>query len=331
MDWQQRRGPYWLAVAVTCATFPLIWVGGLVTTTGAGMAVPDYPSTFGYNLFLYPWQTWISGPWDVFIEHGHRLLGALVGGLTLALCAVTFRSAAPRWLKKSVILALVGVIAQGGLGGMRVLLDQRTLAFLHGCLGPVFFAYCAGLCVVMARPGSTETGQAAPAVQAVKKLWRIALAMAMVSYLQLIIGGYLRHVHYGTAPRMFQIAVLFHLVGALALIGYSLVLLRAAKGLTVVRWPTRTLCLLVLVQIGLGVSTWFLKYAVPLVSEDWSWLAGYTLQAGSLSQAVTVTSHVAIGSLILATTVLIAVRAGCLLRLLAPATPQLASRREVLV
>lgn len=329
MDWQQRRGPYRLAVAVTCATFPLIWVGGLVTTTGAGMAVPDYPSTFGYNLFLYPWQTWISGPWDVFIEHGHRLLGALVGGLTLALCAVTFRGAAPRWLKVSVILAVIGVIAQGGLGGMRVLLDQRTLAFLHGCLGPVFFAYCAGLCVVMARPRSTR--EALPAAPAVRKLWRIALAMVAVSYLQLIIGGYLRHVHYGTAPRMFQIAVLFHLVGAVALIGYSLVLLRAARGIIAVRWLTRGLCLLVLVQIGLGVGTWFLKYAVPLMLEDWSWLAGYTLQAGSLSQAVTVTSHVATGSLILATTVLIAVRAGCLLRSVAPEVPQLAPCREVLV
>ena len=62
-----------------CATFPLIWVGGLVTTYDAGMAVPDWPNTYGYNLFLYPWQTWLSGPWDLFIEHGHRLLGALVG------------------------------------------------------------------------------------------------------------------------------------------------------------------------------------------------------------------------------------------------------------
>ena len=65
--------------ALVCATFPLIWVGGLVTTYDAGMAVPDWPNTYGYNLFLYPWQTWIDGPWDLFIEHGHRLFGALVG------------------------------------------------------------------------------------------------------------------------------------------------------------------------------------------------------------------------------------------------------------
>ena len=78
---QSRRSPWphrW-AVVLACATFPLVWVGGLVTTTDAGMAVPDWPNTYGYNLFLYPWQTWLAGPWDLFVEHGHRLLGAAVG------------------------------------------------------------------------------------------------------------------------------------------------------------------------------------------------------------------------------------------------------------
>jgi hypothetical protein len=50
--------PHRWAVALACATFPLLWVGGLVTTTDAGMAVPDWPMTYGYNLFLYPWTTW---------------------------------------------------------------------------------------------------------------------------------------------------------------------------------------------------------------------------------------------------------------------------------
>jgi cytochrome c oxidase assembly protein subunit 15 len=54
-------------VALACATFPLLWVGGLVTTTKAGMAVPDWPNTFGYNLFLYPWTSWLAGPWDIFV------------------------------------------------------------------------------------------------------------------------------------------------------------------------------------------------------------------------------------------------------------------------
>ena len=83
--------PHRWAVALACATFPLVWVGGLVTTTDAGMAVPDWPNTYGYNLFLYPWQTWLAGPWDIFVEHGHRLLGATVGMMTIGLLAVLWR------------------------------------------------------------------------------------------------------------------------------------------------------------------------------------------------------------------------------------------------
>ena len=59
---------YRWAMMVTFLTFPLIWLGGLVTTHDAGMAVPDWPGTFGYNLFLYPMSAWIYGPFDLFVE-----------------------------------------------------------------------------------------------------------------------------------------------------------------------------------------------------------------------------------------------------------------------
>src|SRR6059036_3304883 len=82
--------PHRLAVALALVTFPLIWVGGLVTTYDAGMAVPDWPGTYGYNLLRYPWQTWLAGPWDLFIEHGHRLLGATAGFVTIGLLIAAF-------------------------------------------------------------------------------------------------------------------------------------------------------------------------------------------------------------------------------------------------
>mgnify|MGYP001066850405 CR=1 FL=1 len=63
------------------------------------MAVPDWPTTYGYNLFLYPWQTWLLGPWDLFIEHGHRLLAATVGMLTIALMVLLWRTDSRRWMK----------------------------------------------------------------------------------------------------------------------------------------------------------------------------------------------------------------------------------------
>src|SRR3954447_19905050 len=120
-----------MAVLLCCATFPLIWVGGLVTTYKAGMAVPDWPTTYGYNLFLYPWTTWVYGPWDLFIEHGHRLLGATVGMMTIALVAAVWLADRRRWVRVLSLLALAAVIVQGGLGGLRVIEDQVLLAKIH--------------------------------------------------------------------------------------------------------------------------------------------------------------------------------------------------------
>ena len=97
---------------MVCTTYPLIWVGGLVTTQKAGMAVPDWPSTYGYNLFLYPWPTWVFGPFDLFIEHGHRLLASLVGMLCIALVVVAWRTEGRRWVTWFAVIGLLMVIGQ---------------------------------------------------------------------------------------------------------------------------------------------------------------------------------------------------------------------------
>src|SRR3954466_8187496 len=118
--------PHRWAVVLACATFPLLWVGGLVTTTASGMAVPDWPNTYGYNLFLYPWQTWLLGPWDIFIEHGHRLVASSVGMLTIGLLVLLLKHEQRPWMIGLGLAALSLVVFQGVLGGMRVLLDERT-------------------------------------------------------------------------------------------------------------------------------------------------------------------------------------------------------------
>src|SRR5437764_893102 len=126
-DRQQResRWPRRLAVALALVTFPLIWVGGLVTTYDAGMAVPDWPGTYGYNLLRYPWQTWLAGPWDLFIEHGHRLLGATAGFLAIALVSVVMITDRRRWLIPASFGALALVIFQG-LVGVQIALGLAT-------------------------------------------------------------------------------------------------------------------------------------------------------------------------------------------------------------
>src|SRR5438874_12260522 len=98
-----RRGPHWFALLATAFTWPLIFVGGLVTTYRVGMAVPDWPTTFGMNMFLY--RFW-EAAWGVFIEHGHRLYGAAVGLATIVLMVWFLVAERRRSLKALGVLAL---------------------------------------------------------------------------------------------------------------------------------------------------------------------------------------------------------------------------------
>src|SRR5436305_10553421 len=116
--------PHRLAVILACAMFSLLFIGGLVISKGAGLAVPDWPTTFGYNMFLYPWSRMVGG---VFYEHSHRLIGSLVGLLTVAF-AVSLWVTEPRsWMRILGLVAVAAVVVQGILGGLRVVLLQHGL------------------------------------------------------------------------------------------------------------------------------------------------------------------------------------------------------------
>src|SRR3989442_9992459 len=128
-----RRMGHRLALGTVAGTGVLIVLGGLVTNTGAALAVPDWPSTFGHNMFLFPWSRMVGG---VFYEHSHRLAGALVGLLTVALAAALWREGGR--LRQLGLVAVAVVLAQGVLGGLRVVLLQDTLAIVHGSLAPAF-------------------------------------------------------------------------------------------------------------------------------------------------------------------------------------------------
>lgn len=306
--------PFRLSVALALATFPLIWVGGLVTTYDAGMAVPDWPSTFGYNLFLYPWSTWLAGPWDLFIEHGHRLLGTLVGMLAIGLVVVTWPYEPRRWIGYAALGALALVILQGVLGGARVLLDQRSVALVHGCVGPLFFAYAASLAVFTSR----FWREAIPEHDnpAGRRLSRATWILAATAYVQLILGAILRHPVHDGAPSLFRAAVLMHLVVAGVLLVqvavYHLSVLRSGcLAGRAVRWLSLLTLLLIVAQVSLGGATWVAKYSWPAWLGSFDFAAGFIVQEKSLSQSLIVTGHVANGSLILATVV---VQAWCLSR-----------------
>ncbi len=192
-----NRGLHRLALLTTAATFPLIFMGGLVTSHGAGMAVPDWPNTYGYNMFLFPPSQWVGG---IFYEHTHRLMGTVVGMLSIALCFWAWRTDARRHVRWLATGVLGAVIFQGVLGGLRVVLVKLDLAVVHACFAQAFFCLAALTAVVTSRwwslaPDLSETEDAGRG----RRLVALAAAAVAVVYLQLIVGALMRHYDAGLA------------------------------------------------------------------------------------------------------------------------------------
>src|SRR5271166_5920276 len=120
-----RHSPHAMAWLAAVFTLPLLFVGGSVTTYRVGMAVPDWPTTFGMNMFLYDF--W-NAPFGVRVEHAHRLYGAAVGIATLTLCVWFLVGKRRSSLRVLGVLALLAVIGQGLLGGSRVTQNSTVLA-----------------------------------------------------------------------------------------------------------------------------------------------------------------------------------------------------------
>ena len=139
---------HWYAVTAAASVLLLICSGGLVTSHEAGMAVPDWPNSFGYNMFLFPVSRWVGG---VFFEHTHRLIASGIGLVTIALCVALFMIEGRRWVKTLGIIAVAAVIVQGVLGGLRVAENNPLLGLLHGCLAQSFFALMATIALVTSR------------------------------------------------------------------------------------------------------------------------------------------------------------------------------------
>jgi cytochrome c oxidase assembly protein subunit 15 len=288
----------------------MIWIGGLVTSTGSGMAVPDWPDTYGYNLFLYPWQTWIYGPWKLFLEHGHRLFGTVVGMIAIAFLASTLLTKSRvvvRWLA---LAALVAVIAQGMLGGMRVRLDAITFAQIHGCVAPAFFAFTIVCAVVTSRRWREAEAPAGPGFAKLERLAAIITALAM---LQIVLGSFLRHLPAGASPGHFRAILWFHLFIAAGLWAHIIMLaIRARRTCLQEGWimrPVTGLSIAIVAQIVLGLATWVTKYGFPAWLSDYEFAAAFRPTADAPWQISIATAHVAIGSMILGTSVLLAMRA----------------------
>ena len=266
-----------VGLATLAATGVLIVLGGLVTNTGAGLAVPDWPSTFGHNMFLFPWSQMIGG---VFYEHSHRLVGALVGLLTLVLAAALWREGGR--LRRLGLVAVAIVLVQGVLGGLRVVLQQDTLAIFHGSLAQAFFALLAAVALLTTPRGRVAVAQVAPSLKA------LTVVAAALVFVQIVFGAVLTH-----AGRLD-----LHLVGAaLVFVVVPLVTAQLRRTADAVAAPLARLLLVLLgLQLALGAGSFLARFSSL-------WMPG-----GQTTVVLLPVAHRLVGSLILGAAVALAVR-----------------------
>lgn len=248
-----NAGLHWFAVLTAAATLGLIGAGGLVTSHGAGMSVPDWPNSYGYNMFFFPVSQWVGG---IFYEHTHRLVASAVGLLTVVLALWLYgRNARPvmrwggsllllagaglaiavprpwtdglvlgltgavlsgaswvwprcepsaKWLRWCGLAAVVAVILQGVLGGLRVVLYKDALGIFHATLAQLFFVLVCAVALFTSR-----WWQAPPARVPSTTNYQLSILFLLTTLLilgQLMLGATMRHQHAGLAIPDFPLA-----------------------------------------------------------------------------------------------------------------------------
>jgi len=196
-----NRPLHWFAVLTAVATFFLLGAGGLVTSHEAGMSVPDWPNSYGYNMFAFPISKWTGG---IFYDHTHRLWASAVGLMTTILAIWLWRKDSRRWVKWLGVIAFLLVIAQGVLGGLRVTMKMDSLGIFHGVIAQSFFVLT---CAIALFTGGfwAETG-AQKKSNVPRGLRTLVFATTVLIFLQLILGATMRHQHAGLAISDFPTA-----------------------------------------------------------------------------------------------------------------------------
>jgi len=275
--------PHRLACLTAGATVALIVAGGLVTNTGAALAVPDWPTTFGHNMFLFPWSGMVGG---VLVEHGHRLLAASIGVLTVVLAVTLHLGDGRRWMRGLGVLAVALVSMQGLVGGLRVVLLRETLAVVHGGLAQLFFGLLVGIAVMTGREWQAPSIVPAGA----HRLTAFASLAVAVVYGQILLGAFTTH-----GP-----AVWWHVAGAMVttgvLFGTALAVLREAAEDPVLAWWARAMEGLLVAQLALGVGAYSARFTSL-------WVPG-----GQLTVVALPVVHRAIGALLFGSTVALALQ-----------------------
>ena len=297
----ENTGLHRFALLTACFTALLIFVGGLVTSTESGLSVPDWPTTYGWNMFSFPFSKWVGG---IVYEHSHRLVASFVGFLTVILAVWTWLKEKRAWVRWLSLAALGAVILQGILGGLTVLyLLPTSISMTHACLAQTFF------CLTIALALFTSPGwkRGLPLIKSRTESIPVQMLCALTTaavYLQLILGALMRHTKSGLAIPDFPLAfgriippftsdkVIIHfahraggvIVTAMIVWTFSRIA-RSYSDHSLLYKPALAMLLLVGVQLMLGALTvWTSKAVVPT------------------------TAHVATGAFVLGTSLLLTLR-----------------------
>ena len=290
------------ALLTACCTAFLIFVGGLVTSTQSGLSVPDWPTTYGWNMFRFPFSKWVGG---IFYEHSHRLVASTVGFLTVILTLWTWMKEKRSWVRWLSTAALGAVIMQGVFGGLTVIfLLPAWISTVHACLAQTFFC----LIIAMAVVTSPQWKRGLPLIKSHAEsvpLQTLCVMTTSAVYVQLILGALMRHTNAGLAIPDFPLALghivppftsskviihFVHRVGALmvtAMVVWTFRrIARSYSDYPLLFRPAMTMLVLVVGQISLGAATvWTTKAVLPT------------------------TAHVLTGALVLGTSFLLTLRA----------------------
>ena len=286
------------------ATFLLLVAGGLVTSNEAGLAVVDWPNTFGSNMFLYPLARMTGG---IYYEHAHRLFGALVGLTTIVLAFRLWRSDQRKWLHRVGLVAVVLVVLQGILGGLRVtggftlstaeadMAPSIALAVFHGVLGQIFLCVMVAIAVVTSRlwfdAPSSELRPHAKDDRTFQK-WLIATLIV-----QLVLGALQRHL---------SALLIVHISLAAVVVLLAVMVGGRAWGLYHGTWPVQrlgqTLIGLTSVQVTLGIAALAVTQGKAIVGSP------------TTIEVTIATAHQATGAALLALSVALLLWTGRLFR-----------------
>jgi heme a synthase len=273
------------AVFTAGAIFTLILAGALVTSNDAGLSVPDWPTSFGS---IYKIPPMVAG---VKFEHGHRMLAEFIGLLTIVLAVWTWRADERQWMRRLSIAALAVVIMQGILGGLTVLYFlPPAVSTAHAALGQTFFCITVIIAIFtgrrsMAAPKSVFQ----PGGHGIA---RLALISVGVLYVQLILGGLLRHGGLTWWPHVAN-----SIVAIVMLTWTTFLALSNYKKVGQIRKPALLILILLVFQVCLGGIAFYTRV-----------VQGHEALQPQLPMVISTVAHVGVGALLLATTVILTIR-----------------------